>query len=132
MLLKYYKASGVTSAPLKGKASRYVSLGYHRLLNYRESGGGFSYWGHGSPDAALTAYAVRFLLDVSPFTDVDPEIIQGAERWLVSSSIRAESSNRTSVLYDYYNPEALVALPPADFIIKASPQSEPVEAVAAK
>jgi A-macroglobulin receptor binding domain len=37
-----------------------------------------------------------------------------------------------SVLYDYYNPDALVALPPADFIIKASPQSEPVKTVAAK
>ena len=37
-----------------------------------------------------------------------------------------------SVLYDYYNPDALVALPPADFNIKASPQSEPVKTVAAK
>jgi hypothetical protein len=88
MLLKYYKASGVTSAPLQGKASRYVSFGYHRLLNYRESGGGFSYWGHGSPDAALTAYAVRFLSDVSAFTDVDPEIIQGAEKWLVGQQAK--------------------------------------------
>jgi hypothetical protein len=83
MLLKYYKASGVTSSPRQGKASRYVGLGYRRLLNYREPGGGFSYWGHGSPDAALTAYAVRFLSDVSAFTDVDPEIIHGAEKWLV-------------------------------------------------
>ncbi len=88
MLLKYYKASGVTSAPLQGKASRYVSLGYHLLLNYRESGGGFSYWGHGSPDAALTAYAVRFLSDISAFTDVDPEIIQGAEKWLVGQQAK--------------------------------------------
>ena len=55
MLLKYYKASGVTNASLQGRASRYVSLGYHRLLNYRESGGGLSYWGHGSPDAASKA-----------------------------------------------------------------------------
>jgi hypothetical protein len=30
-----------------------------------------------------------------------------------------------SVLYDYYNPEALVALPPIDFNIKASSPSEP-------
>jgi len=37
-----------------------------------------------------------------------------------------------SVLYDYYNPEALVTLPPADFNITASPQSERVKPVAAK
>jgi hypothetical protein len=88
MLLTYYKALGVTSAPMQGRASRYVSLGYHRLLNYRESGGGFSYWGHGSPDAALTAYAVRFLSDASAFTDVDPEIIPGAEKWLVEQQLK--------------------------------------------
>jgi A-macroglobulin TED domain/Alpha-2-macroglobulin family/Carboxypeptidase regulatory-like domain/MG2 domain/A-macroglobulin receptor binding domain len=88
MLLKYYKASGATNAPLQGRAGRYASLGYHRLLNYREFGGGFSYWGHGSPDAALTAYAVRFLSDVSAFTDVDPEIIHGAEKWLVEQQAK--------------------------------------------
>lgn len=27
------------------------------------------------------------------------------------------------MLYDYYNPEALVALPPADFNVQARPQS---------
>jgi hypothetical protein len=37
-----------------------------------------------------------------------------------------------SVLYDYYNPEALVALPPADFNVKAIPHSEPVKTVAEK
>jgi len=84
MLLKYYKASDRPNPLLEKKASRYVNLGYHRLLNYRESGGGFSYWGHGSPSVALTAYAVRFLADASAFTDVDPEVIHSAENWLVT------------------------------------------------
>jgi hypothetical protein len=88
LLLTYYKALGVTSAPIQGRASRYVSLGYHRLLNYRESGGGFSYWGHGSPDAALTAYAVRFLSGASAFTDVDPAIIPDAEKWLIEQQAK--------------------------------------------
>jgi hypothetical protein len=35
-----------------------------------------------------------------------------------------------SVLYDYYNPEALVGLPPADFNVQARPQ--PVKTAAAK
>ncbi|MGC2447731.1 MAG: hypothetical protein WA477_08800 [Candidatus Sulfotelmatobacter sp.] len=37
-----------------------------------------------------------------------------------------------SVLYDYYNPEALVALPPSDFNVKPIPHSEPVKTVAEK
>ena len=88
MLLKYYKASGVPNPSLQKKASRFVDLGYHRLLNYREEGGGFSYWGHGSPDVALTAYAVRFLSDASTFTDVDPEIINTAKKWLVGQQVQ--------------------------------------------
>jgi A-macroglobulin TED domain/A-macroglobulin receptor binding domain len=83
LLLKYYKASGISSGPLQSRANRYLNLGYHRLLNYREPTGGFSYWGHGSSDVALTAYAVRFLSDASGFIEVDPEIIQDAEKWLV-------------------------------------------------
>jgi uncharacterized protein YfaS (alpha-2-macroglobulin family) len=34
---------------------------YSRLLNYRHENGGFTYWGRGEPDLALTAYALRFL-----------------------------------------------------------------------
>jgi uncharacterized protein YfaS (alpha-2-macroglobulin family) len=88
MLLKYYKASGTPNPVLEKKASHFVTLGYHRLLNYRESEGGFSYWGHGSPDIALTAYAVRFLSDVSAFTDVDPDVIHNAEKWLVAQQTK--------------------------------------------
>jgi hypothetical protein len=88
MLLKYYKASGAPNPILEKKASRFVALGYHRLLNYREADGGFSYWGHGSPDVALTAYAVRFLADASAFTEVDPDVIHNAEKWLVEQQTK--------------------------------------------
>jgi hypothetical protein len=37
-----------------------------------------------------------------------------------------------SVLYDYYNPEALVALPPEDFNIKATSLSEPIKTARSK
>jgi hypothetical protein len=84
MLLKYYKASGKANAPLKYKAERYAKLGYQRMLNYRDPGGGFGYWGHGNPDIALTAYAIRFLYDASAITEIDPQIISDAWKWLVS------------------------------------------------
>jgi hypothetical protein len=84
MLLKYYKASGSANTPLKNKALRYLKTGYQRLLNYRATGGGFSYWGHGDADIALTSYAIRFLSDASAFTEIDPEIIPNAWEWLVS------------------------------------------------
>jgi hypothetical protein len=57
--------------------------GYERLLRYREPEGGFSYWGHGEPNVALTAYALRFLSEAGKFTDVDPVTISAALSWLV-------------------------------------------------
>ena len=49
-----YKRNGEDS-PLRTRAERYLSLGYSKLLNYRDASGGFTYWGRGNPDVALTA-----------------------------------------------------------------------------
>jgi hypothetical protein len=70
--------------PLVARARRYARLGYERLLGYRATGGGFTYWGRGEPDLALTAYALRFLNDASRVIDVDNAIISGTRDWLVS------------------------------------------------
>jgi len=84
LLLKHYKQSHVTNKASAQRAERYLRLGYNRLLNYRDESGGFTYWGNGKPDIALTAYAVRFLLDASELIDVDEDTISGAVNWLVS------------------------------------------------
>jgi uncharacterized protein YfaS (alpha-2-macroglobulin family) len=84
LLLKYYKASGKTNGPLQEKAKAYLKIGYKRLVNYRQSGGGFGYYAKTSPDVALTAYILRFLHDASEFTDIDPVIIKDAEGWLMT------------------------------------------------
>ena len=65
------------------KAHRYAQLGYQRLLNYRTEDGGFSYWGRGDADLALTAYALRFLSDARDFVTVDEDVIKGAREWLI-------------------------------------------------
>ncbi|HEY0762671.1 MAG TPA: MG2 domain-containing protein [Pyrinomonadaceae bacterium] len=82
LLLRHSKASGQDS-PLRARAERYLSLGYSKLLNYRDESGGFTYWGYGKPDVALTAYALRFLTDASDLTPVDPEVISHAQEWLL-------------------------------------------------
>jgi hypothetical protein len=85
LVLRHYKrASGDTATqPVAAKAAHYVRQGYERLLSYRAEGGGFSYWGRGEPDLALTAYAVRFLSDARDFTNVDESILASARESLV-------------------------------------------------
>src|SRR5262249_29031369 len=82
LLLKFEKESKRSLGPLHDRAMGYVALGYTRLLNYIDDSGGVTYWGRGEPDLALTAYALRFLHDVSEFTPVDPKVLDRARQWL--------------------------------------------------
>ncbi|HKG78394.1 MAG TPA: alpha-2-macroglobulin family protein [Pyrinomonadaceae bacterium] len=82
LLLRHYKQSG-DDFPLRARAQRYLEDGYSRLLNYRDESGGFTYWGHGEPDVALTAYGLRFLTDAADLIAVDGQIIKEAREWLI-------------------------------------------------
>lgn len=87
LMLDHYK---MTAGSLDGdlpavveRARRYARLGYERLLGYRAPGGGFTYWGRGEPDLALTAYALRFLTDASRVIDVDESVVKETREWLI-------------------------------------------------
>jgi hypothetical protein len=82
LLLQFEAGSKRPLGSFHKRAIHYVSQGYSRLLNYEDESGGFTYWGRGKPDLALTAYAVRFLHDASPFAPVDRDVIERAREWL--------------------------------------------------
>jgi hypothetical protein len=90
LLLRNYKQTGQDS-PLRAKAERYLRAGYARLLNYRDESGGFTYWGRGNPDVALTAYALRFLSEAREIITVDEDVIKDAQTWLIKQQ-RADGS----------------------------------------
>ncbi|MGH9793165.1 MAG: alpha-2-macroglobulin family protein [Candidatus Acidiferrales bacterium] len=92
LLVVRYAKEGA-EAPLVNRARRYLRLGYERLLGYRAEGGGFSYWGKGEADAALTAYALRFLRDASIVISVDEELIRSTGAWL-AQQLQADGSWR--------------------------------------
>jgi hypothetical protein len=82
LVLRYLKHTK-QEAPIAAKAHRYLSLGYKKLLGYQASTGGFTYWGHGDGDVALTAYAIRFLMDAEDIMEVDSTVIERARNWLM-------------------------------------------------
>jgi hypothetical protein len=96
LLLRNYKKTGQDS-PLRAKAERYLHAGYERLLNYRDNTGGFTYWGHGEPDLALTTYALRFLTEARELVAVDDDVIAQARAWL----IRQQRADGSWAAYDY-------------------------------
>jgi hypothetical protein len=83
LALRAYKRTGKEPPAIAARARRYVQAGYERLLNYRTSSGGFSYWGRGDADLALTAYALRFLHDAQDFVEIDDSVGKEAREWLV-------------------------------------------------
>jgi hypothetical protein len=82
LLLKALKESGLIDEPLSARAKKNLLAGYQRLLRYQDSGGGFTYWGRGDTDVALTAYALTFLDDAKALIDVDEVRIANARQWL--------------------------------------------------
>ena len=84
LLLRYAKQAGRESAPETARARRYAQLGYDRLLSYAAADGGFTYWGRGEPDLALTAYALMFLNDAKDVIPVDDSVTQSARSWLLN------------------------------------------------
>ncbi|MCA1815698.1 MAG: carboxypeptidase regulatory-like domain-containing protein, partial [Acidobacteria bacterium] len=85
LVLRHYKQLGVPDSQLPhaaAKAREYLQQGYERLLTYRAADGGFTYWGRGDSDTALTAYALRFLVDARDLVAVDDDLIAGARAWL--------------------------------------------------
>ena len=73
------------STPLAERARRYLDQGYRRLVDSQSASGGFAYWRHGKDDVALTAYALRFLVDARDELEVDPEVVARARSFLLGA-----------------------------------------------
>ncbi len=99
MALRLLKSSGIEKHVIEKTARKYTQAGYDRLLGYRDMSGGFTYWGKGEPDLALTAYALRFLNDADDVIDVKGDVIVEAEQWL----FKQQNADGRWVLNDYYN-----------------------------
>lgn len=83
LALRLLQQQDDNASPLARKARRYVQSGYERLLNYRSNDGGFSYWGRGAADTALSAYALKFLRDAAEFIAVEEEVLEKLREYLL-------------------------------------------------
>lgn len=109
MILKFASKD----SKLRPTAEKFTQKGYEQLLSYQHADGGFSVWTKDAPDVALTAYALRFLIDASSFISVDESIIKNARNWLIKqqrddgswtriySWEKIEDARRTKMLTTY-------------------------------
>ena len=83
LFLQILKKTGNSGHPSAATARSNVRLGVDRLLGYQAPEGGFSYWGRGTADPSLTAYAISFLKEAQQSVTFDEQLIENAEEWLM-------------------------------------------------
>jgi hypothetical protein len=73
--------------PVGVRARRYLEVGYRALLDFQNAAGGFGYWRGSTADAAVTAYALRFLVAARAYVPVDAtesdQAVNRARDWLL-------------------------------------------------
>jgi hypothetical protein len=84
LFLKAARGAQLKDPRLEARAMNHLSEGYQRLLRYQDESGGFTYWGRGEPDVALTSYALAFLRDAKEFLKIDEERVGNATSWLAT------------------------------------------------
>jgi len=82
MALAYMKANGLVNPEAAAKATRYIRMGYQRLLTFEVDGGGFDWYGRGPANVALTAYGLMQFADMSRVHNVDPKLLERTANWL--------------------------------------------------
>jgi len=93
LLLKALQGAGLATEPLQARAMKNLRAGYQRLLRYQDSAGGFTSWGRGDSDVALTAYALTFLNEAKAFLAVDEDRVVLAQQWLAKQSRSEAAAN---------------------------------------
>lgn len=91
LVVDYLKRTQRGSPETLAKAEQYLHVGYQRLLTFENTGGGFDWWGKGPPVIWLTAYGLMEFHDMSKVHNVDPNVIQRTQQWL----LRQQSSDGT-------------------------------------
>jgi hypothetical protein len=80
--LRYLERRGLSDPALSEAARRHLLTGYQRLLSFETEAAGFSLYGDGAPDPALTALGIHILLDLENHQAVDRGVLNRAARWL--------------------------------------------------
>lgn len=84
LVLDYMKATNQGTPEIQMKAEQYINLGYQRLVTFEVPGGGFSWFGSPPANKILTAYGVMEFADMSKVYEVDPNVIQRTQQWLMA------------------------------------------------
>src|SRR5439155_4872205 len=77
------KARVASSSKFLMTAEQYLNVGYQKLLTFERPGGGFDWWGNGTPLVWLSAYGLQEFNDMAKVYPIDRGIIDRTQAFLM-------------------------------------------------
>ncbi|XP_073690843.1 alpha-2-macroglobulin-like [Garra rufa] len=84
-ILMYLEVTTQLTATIRATAIGYLQSGYQGQLNYRHSDGSYSTFGYDASNTWLTAFVLRSFGLARKFIYIDPNVLQSARDWLIST-----------------------------------------------
>ncbi len=84
LALDYMKRTKKATPEVSAKAQGFIATGYQRLVTFEVPGGGFSWFGAAPANKILTSYGLMEFSDMSKVHEVDPNLIQRTQQWLMN------------------------------------------------
>ncbi|XP_073682425.1 alpha-2-macroglobulin-P-like [Garra rufa] len=84
-ILRYLEVTTQLTATIRATAIGYLQSGYQGQLNYRHSDGSYSTFGYDESNTWLTAFVLRSFGLARNFIYIDPNVLQSAKDWLIST-----------------------------------------------
>ncbi|KAK5617049.1 hypothetical protein CRENBAI_016533 [Crenichthys baileyi] len=88
-ILEYLQSIPHLTPAIKEKASNFLTNGYQRQLNYKDSEGAYSTFGSGPGNTWLTAFVLRSFYKAQSFIYIDPTKIEQSKAWLEQKQRRS-------------------------------------------
>ena len=103
LVLKYLREAQRSNSVIEAKAGRFIEKGYHKLVSYETSNGGFEWFGNTPPHETLTAYGVLEFTEMKAVYDgVDQKMIDRTVKWLMSRRDGKGGFKRSNKGYDSF------------------------------
>uniref|UniRef100_A0A4W5QFR3 Alpha-2-macroglobulin-like n=1 Tax=Hucho hucho TaxID=62062 RepID=A0A4W5QFR3_9TELE len=83
-ILEYLRNTEQLTPAIRDKATKFLTSGYQRQLNYKHFDGAYSTFGQGSGNTWLTAFVLRSFGKAKSFIYIDPVKIEQSKTWLES------------------------------------------------
>uniref|UniRef100_A0A4W5JHJ8 Alpha-2-macroglobulin-like n=1 Tax=Hucho hucho TaxID=62062 RepID=A0A4W5JHJ8_9TELE len=81
-ILEYLRNTEQLTPGIRDKATKFLTSGYQRQLNYKHFDGAYSTFGQGSGNTWLTAFVLRSFGKAQSFIYIDPANIKESTTWL--------------------------------------------------